>query len=237
MQQIAAIVVRSNHCDNQDGNCRRISGLRPAEEIPAMTTQTRNDSNGGRRVAPAKFAHAVLATKQFQPMVEWYCTVLSAEVVHQNAMLAFLTYDDEHHRIAIAAMPGLADKARHSVGLDHLAYTYANLGDLVFTYERLKRAGIMPAVTINHGPTTSMYYRDPDGNRVELQIDNFDTVEELKGFFQSDAMAQNPIGVNFNPDELARDYHAGVPEAELKKYHAEKGLDPETMRRLVGVTQ
>lgn len=202
-----------------------------------MSSQTRNDSNGGRRVAPAKFAHAVLATKQFKPMVEWYCTVLSAEVVHENAMLAFLTYDDEHHRIAIAAIPGLADKARHSVGLDHLAYTYANLGDLVFTYERLKQAGILPAVTINHGPTTSMYYRDPDGNKVELQIDNFDTVEELKGFFQSDAMEKNPIGVDFNPDELARDFHAGVPEAELKKYHAEKGLDPNTMRRMAGVDQ
>ena len=110
-------------------------------------------------------------------------------------MLAFMTYDDEHHRIAIAAVPGLEDKPCHSVGLDHLAYTYANLGDLIYTYERLKQAGIMPVVTINHGPTTSMYYRDPDGNRVELQIDNFDTVEELKGFFHSDAMQKNPIGV------------------------------------------
>jgi len=202
-----------------------------------MSSQNRTDSNGGRRVAPARFAHAVLATKQFRPMVDWYCTVLSAEVVHENGMLAFLTYDDEHHRIAIAALPGLADKARHSVGLDHLAYTYANLGDLVFTYERLKQAGILPVVTINHGPTTSMYYRDPDGNKVELQIDNFDTVEELNGFFKSEAMAKNPIGVNFNADELARDFHAGVSEAELKKYHAEKGLDPDTMRRLAGVTQ
>ena len=79
-----------------------------------------------------------------------------------------------------------------------------------------------------------MYYRDPDGNRVELQIDNFDTVEELKGFFQSDAMQKNPIGVSFNPDELARDFHAGVPESDLKKYDVTKGLDPETMRRLVG---
>ena len=95
----------------------------------------------------------------------------------------------------------------------------------------------MPVVTINHGPTTSMYYRDPDGNRVELQIDNFDSVEELKGFFQSDAMRKNPIGVNFNPDELARDFHAGVPESELKKYDATKGLDPETMRRLVGLNR
>ena len=194
-------------------------------------------ANGSRRVTPQKFAHAVLATKQLKPMVDWYTTVLCAEVVHSNAMLAFLTYDDEHHRIAIAAVPGLVDKPRHSVGLDHLAYTYANLGDLVFTYERLKQAGILPVVTINHGPTTSMYYRDPDGNRVELQIDNFATVEELKGFFKSDAMKKNPIGVDFNADQLARDYHAGVPEAELKKYDAAKRLDPETMRRLVGNPQ
>jgi len=115
-----------------------------------------DQKNGNRRVVPAKFAHAVLATKQFKAMVDWYTTVLQAEVVHSNGMLAFMTYDDEHHRIAIAAVPGLEDKPRHSVGLDHLAYTYANIGDLVYTYERLKAAGILPVVTINHGPTTSM---------------------------------------------------------------------------------
>ena len=202
-----------------------------------MASEKQANGNRTRRVVPAKFAHAVLATKQFKEMVDWYTTVLEAEVVHSNAMLAFMTYDDEHHRIAIAAVPGLADKPRHSVGLDHLAYTYANLGDLVFTYERLRDAGIKPVVTINHGPTTSMYYRDPDGNRVELQIDNFESVEELKGFFRSDAFRNNPIGVNFDPEELARNFHAGVPEAELKRYDAAKGLDPATLRRLTGIEQ
>jgi catechol 2,3-dioxygenase-like lactoylglutathione lyase family enzyme len=197
-----------------------------------MASEKQGNANRTRRVVPAKFAHAVLATKQFKEMVDWYTTVLEAEVVHSNGMLAFMTYDDEHHRIAIAAVPGLADKPRHSVGLDHLAYTYANLGDLVFTYERLRDAGIKPLVTINHGPTTSMYYRDPDGNRVELQIDNFESVEELKGFFRSDAFEKNPIGVHFDADEMTRQFHAGVPEAELKKYHAEKGVDPAVMRGL-----
>ena len=202
-----------------------------------MPAESAGDRNGNRRVVPAKFAHAVLATKQFQAMVDWYKTVLEAEVVHSNGMLAFMTYDDEHHRIAIAAVPGLEDKPRHSVGLDHLAYTYANLGDLVYTYERLKQAGILPVVTINHGPTTSIYYRDPDGNRVELQIDNFESVEELKGFFHSHAFEKNPIGVTFNPDELARDFHAGVPASELTKYDATRGLDPATMKRLMGANQ
>lgn len=188
--------------------------------------------SAAKRVVPSKFAHAVLRTNKFKPMVDWYRTVLQAEVVAENAMLAFMTYDDEHHRIAIAAIPGLADRAPHSVGLDHLAYTYASLGDLVATYERLKAAGISPVVTINHGPTTSMYYRDPDGNKVELQIDNFESVETLKGFFRSGAFAKNPIGITFDPDELARNYHAGVPEEQLKKYDPAGGVDPTVLRRL-----
>jgi hypothetical protein len=77
-----------------------------------------------------------------------------------------------------------------------------------------------------------MYYRDPDGNKVELQIDNYDSVEELKGFFRSEAFEKNPIGVHFDPDEMTRQFHAGVPEAELKKYHAEKGIDADAIRGL-----
>jgi len=202
-----------------------------------MSAEPRKETNGQRRVAPAKFAHAVLRTNKFKAMVDFYTTVLEAEVVTSNDFIAFLTYDDEHHRIAIAAVPGLVDRDRRSVGLDHLAYTYANLGDLVFTYERLKTAGIMPVVTINHGPTTSMYYRDPDGTRVELQIDNFDSVEKLKGFFTGGDFKNNPIGVNFDADELARKYHEGVPEAELIKYDASKGIDPDTLRRLTGFNE
>ena len=202
-----------------------------------MSAESAGGRNGNRRVVPAKFAHAVLATKQFQAMVDWYKTVLQAEVVHSNGMLAFMTYDEEHHRIAIAAVPGLEDKPCHAVGLDHLAYTYASLGDLVYTYERLKQAGILPVVTINHGPATSLYYRDPDGNRVELQIDNFDSVEDLKRFFHSDAFEKNPIGVSFNADELARDFHAGVPESELKRYDSARGLDSATIKRSLGANQ
>lgn len=190
------------------------------------------DSTGQRRIVPSKFAHAVLRTNKLAAMVEWYKTVLQAEIVAESKILAFMTYDDEHHRLAIAAIPGLVDRAPHSVGLDHLAYTYANLGELVATYERLKAACILPVVTINHGPTTSMYYRDPDGNKVELQIDNFDTVEELKGFFRSGEFTRNQFGVNFDADELARKYHAGVPESELKKYVPAGPPDQSTMARM-----
>ena len=83
------------------------------------------------------------------------------------------------------------------------------------TFERLKNLGIKPYWCINHGPTTSMYYRDPDGNQVELQIDNFPTIEELTGWMRSGAFAQNPIGVQFDPDRLCERYRRGDPIEEL----------------------
>ena len=59
---------------------------------------------------------------------------------------------------------------------------------------RLKGEGIEPYWCLNHGPTTSMYYKDPDGNKVELQIDNFDT-DETNRWMGSGEFAQNPIGI------------------------------------------
>jgi len=167
------------------------------------------------RVAPMKLAHVVRRTSRFEEMLAWYQTFLGAEVVHSDGMLAFLTYDDEHHRIAIAGIPGLPDAPPLAAGTDHVAFTHADLGDLLYTYARLKAEGITPYWCINHGPTTSMYYKDPDGNKVELQVDNFATADECNAWMRSGAFAANPIGVVFEPEELLARYRAGEPLAVL----------------------
>jgi hypothetical protein len=51
---------------------------------------------------------------------------------------------------------------------------------------------------------------DPDGLRVELQIDNFATMDEAHACLAGPELAQNPIGVIFDPEQLIRDYEAGV---------------------------
>ena len=163
----------------------------------------------GGVVKPRQLAHVVRRTSQFDEMVRWYCTVLGAEVVHTDGMLAFLTYDEEHHRIAIAGIPGLPEQPPMAAGTDHIAFTYADLGDLLHTYRRLKAAGIEPFWCINHGPTTSLYYKDPDGSRVELQVDNLPTAEAIDGWMRTGQFAANPIGVVFDPEELVRRYEAG----------------------------
>ena len=175
---------------------------------------------------PTKLAHVVFQTNRMKEMREWYCTVLGGHVIYENAHLCFVTYDDEHHRVALIdfgplAPRDLADggdlrfRATDQPGIHHVAFTFGSMGELLDNYTRLKAEGIRPFRSINHGPTTSMYYMDPDGNRIELQIDNFATAEEGQAWMHSPAFDRNPIGVEFEPDELVKRFQAGVPVAEL----------------------
>jgi len=174
---------------------------------------------------PTKLAHVVFQTNRIPQMRDWYCAVLDARVIYEDARLCFVTYDDEHHRVAfadfgpLAANPGsdarLQVQSTDRPGLHHVAFTFGSMGELVDHYARLRDRGIRPFFCVNHGPTTSMYYTDPDGNRVELQIDNFATAEEGQAWMLSPAFARNPIGVEYDPDDLVARFRAGVPVAEL----------------------
>ena len=166
-------------------------------------------------VSPSLFAHFVLRTAQRDAMRDWYCTVLNAHTVFENDYISFITYDDEHHRVAFVQVPDLKRPADTDRNLSHFAYTFADLGQLLSTYKRLKAQGILPYRPINHGPTVSMYYKDPDGNGIELQVDAFRTKKEAAAYFHTEAFHQDPIGVPFDPEKMVHDYEAGVPEAEL----------------------
>lgn len=164
---------------------------------------------------PVLFAHFVLRSSNIQPMIDWYSTVLNMHVVQRTDYICFLTYDDEHHRLGIVNLAGLKAPDAQNSGLAHVAYTFADIGTLLSTYARVKKLGIAPARCIHHGPTVSIYYRDPDGNGVELQVDRYATKEATAAYFQTAAFKKNPIGIVFDPEALVRSYESGAPESEL----------------------
>lgn len=181
---------------------------------------TRDDALSNSDVRPKAFVHVVLKTGRFREQVDFYKTFLNAWEVMSHDEGAFLTYDEEHHRIAIANFGSIPDLDRTAAGIEHISYAYDSLGDLLANYVRLKQVDILPYWSINHGPTTSLYYRDRDGNQIETQVDNYGTPEELLGFFETDAFKANPLGVQFDPDRLVELYRDGRPEVELKQQGA-----------------
>jgi len=171
---------------------------------------------------PSKLAHVVYMTRRYNQMLNWYQTVFEAKVQYQNPAFAFLTYDDEHHRFAFANMSilnpeGIEMDATSKVGVNHVGYTFSTVGELLETYERLKQAGITPYWRVHHGVTLSVYYRDPDGNRLEFQVDCCANADEAHTFMQSDAFALNPIGVEIDPDVLLAQYRSGTSQEQLLK--------------------
>lgn len=169
---------------------------------------------------PSKLAHVVYMTRRYDEMLAWYQTVFEAKVQYQNPAFAFLTYDDEHHRFAFVNMSainpeGVEMDATSKVGVNHVGYTFANAGELLETYERLKQGGITPYWRVHHGVTLSVYYRDPDGNRMEFQVDCCANADEAHSFMHSDAFAANPIGVEIDPDALLAQYRNGASAQQL----------------------
>ena len=133
-------------------------------------------------------------------MLAWYSTVFGAHIQYRDPALAFLTFDEEHHRFAFADLgvirPDEDDKDdRGMIGVDHVAWEYGSMRDLLENYAELKAQGITPYWAVNHGMSASLYYADPDGNQMEFTVDTFATKAECSAYFDSSQIAANPVGI------------------------------------------
>lgn len=162
--------------------------------------------------------HVNLKTTRPDAMIDFYQAVLGVEVVFRNEFVAFTSTDDAHHRIVFITLDGMRDdpeKILHT-GMHHMAFDYESLEDLIATYERLRDAEIMPHMSVDHGMAIALYYPDPDGNTLELQVDNFPTQREAQDYVRhSPEFANDPLGTFFDPDLVALDLANGVSAAEV----------------------
>ncbi|RFU24000.1 hypothetical protein B7463_g12339, partial [Scytalidium lignicola] len=181
---------------------------------------TTTGSDVSKQQSPTKLAHFVLRTspEHYNKMIDFYTTFVGG-IVSRHEQISFIRYDDEHHRIGIMCQSNIHRGPPNptSPGLDHVCFTYANLKDLSAAYRVRKGRGMTPHWCTNHGPGTSMYYKDPDGNLVECQVDNFDNMDHAIEFIHGEEFKENPIGVDFDPEELFAKLDQGVDEHVLKK--------------------
>ncbi len=170
-------------------------------------------------IAP-KFHHTTFATLKLDEMVAFYEKVAGLVPVYVDDHGAWLTNDDANHRIALLALPGLKapeDKG-HTAGLHHTAFEYGDFDEWLDNYTRLKAEGIVPFLSLDHGMTMSMYYQDPEGNGVEIQVDAFGSWTKGKEWmWASEEFGSNPIGEHFDPDGMVAARKAGLDWQEIHR--------------------
>lgn len=171
--------------------------------------------------------HLAITTGDAAPMVEWYRQVLGMVVVHETQSAVpgnsdmppiksiWMTNDEANHRLALVELAGLAkDSNRSQHGrVQHFAFEYPKLSDLLGTYQRLKGAGILPILCTDAGLQTAFYYADPDGNTVEINIDNFGNPWTSGEYIRNSAeFASNPMGVFVDPDKMIEAHELGASQ-------------------------
>ena len=200
---------------------------------PGKISPIRHDAPGEVMAmpSPAKIHHIhIYSDVCFDEMVPFYCRLLNARIVTeatQGAPATFLSYDDHDHRIIIFKKPGFGTKPERPVGVSHIAFAYASLGEILYIYRRMKDWGYPPPHwAVNHGNSTSIYYRDPDGNEVETLVDNYAPIDcqEYKKRYQFTEEFGAMRDGDFDPDKMVALYEAGVPDSIL--------LDREEVKRL-----
>ena len=169
-----------------------------------------------------KLQHCGLTTSNLDAMLEWYRKVLGITVHNRVTApagspfktVAFATNDEVNHRLSFFETPGVSidnDRDRHA-RVQHIAFAYDSLDDLLGTYLRLKDKGMLPLWAADQFFQTAIYYEDPDGNIIELNTTNFSddwtVTEQLKAL-----PAQ--VHVNVDPEKMVAACRAGASAWEL----------------------
>ena len=116
-----------------------------------------------------KVAHVVLGCRDPEASIKFYTEALGMEVVRhfEERNMAFFSFGEQHHDIAVMKVP--ADEPIGSKSGPHTALQIeGGVEELAEMYQRLKAHGVEVQRTTDHTLTKSIYFFDPDGNRLEV---------------------------------------------------------------------
>ena len=123
---------------------------------------------------PKHLGHVNLYVRNAERSRQWYEDVLGLHTYHfRPGRAAFMSADkDKSHEVALMEVGDDAPlQAKRQVGLNHLAFMMESLEDMKDAYYRLKEKGIKFDHISDHGLSLGIYFRDPDGNGLEVSYE------------------------------------------------------------------
>src|SRR5215471_16685740 len=120
-----------------------------------------------------RLGHVVLNVRNAEKSRDFYTQTLGLKVAHENLErgAVFLSFGKEHHDLALFQLATGEPPHEQQPGLHHMAWQLGSYEELVDAYRELKAMGVAVESTVEHNVTRSVYFPDPDGNRVELYCD------------------------------------------------------------------
>lgn len=127
-----------------------------------------------------RVGHIVLRVTDVEKAEAFYRDALGMETVRRSEGAAFMSFGTQHHDIGLFSVNG--EPTRGNAGLGHVALVAeGGMQELQELHQRLVDHGVEIASLTDHGMTKSVYFNDPDGNRLEIYVDVM-TPEEGKRF-------------------------------------------------------
>ena len=164
----------------------------------------------------SRLGHVGLNCNDLMKMRRFYAEVMGLTITDEDLErgIVFLSADPqaEHHELALAQAK---ESAQKTTNVQQVSFKVKSLDDVRGFYHRLQQEGLRIDRTVTHGIACSVYFYDPEDNRVELYyttpynvrqplgapIDLDKPNEELLGFARSfesslgpSRGAQQPVG-------------------------------------------
>jgi len=123
------------------------------------------------------FSHIGIFVTDIQRMADFYAGVLDFTITDRGHLqgpdgpieLVFTSRDpDVHHQIVLVS--GRPAQIDFNV-VNQISLTADSIETLQAFHRRLQTADVSEIMPVTHGNALSVYFRDPEGNRIELYID------------------------------------------------------------------
>ena len=119
------------------------------------------------------FSHMGMFVTDAARMEDFYTRVLGFAVTDRGNLgsiqIVFLSRDPrEHHQIILVT--GRPEGAGFNP-INQISFRMADFAGLREMHRRLEKEGVGELSPVSHGNALSLYFRDPEGNRLELFVD------------------------------------------------------------------